>query len=163
MFLPPLGGGIFSSTKCLLYPFPVSRPITWRYYLREVRPTMSLYTGHIKSKTKNRNVIWLYVTMSNQIYAWTFRKYAPMGCQKAWKEDQRGPRCTQRGPQRASMTRDAPSEAQKRSPGGGPRPQRRSRSSTKPESLKNQWVFNVFHWKYAKSIVFPMQNCSWGS
>ena len=31
----PLGGMVLSPTKCLLYPFPVSRPITWRYYLRE--------------------------------------------------------------------------------------------------------------------------------
>ena len=66
MFLPPLGGGIFSSTKCLLYPFPVSRPITWRYYLREIRPVRFLRRthGHIKVKWKTQLWIWLYIFMS---------------------------------------------------------------------------------------------------
>ncbi len=34
--------------------------------------------------------------MQNKSYAQTFTKYEPMGCQKVWKEDQRGPRCIQR-------------------------------------------------------------------
>ena len=124
MFLPPLGGGIVSSTKCLLYPFPVSRPITWRYYLREIRPVTFLIRthGHIKSKMENTNVnfiIHLYVTSELCL---EFRKYDPMGCRKAVKADQKGHRWTQKRPQRASKNRDATREIQKRSPGGGQGP-----------------------------------------
>ena len=80
MFLPPLGGGIFSSTKCLLYPFPVSRPITWRYYLREIRPVRFLIRthGHIKDTNVNL-IIHLYVTSELCL---KFRKYDPMGVEK---------------------------------------------------------------------------------
>ena len=146
MFLPPLGGWIFSSTKCLLYPFPVSRPITWRYYLREIRPVKFLIRthGHIKSKMENTNVnliIHLYVKSELCL---KFRKYDPMGCRKAVKADQKGHRCTQKGPQRASKTRDATREIQKRSPGGGPRPQRRPRGQPRQKKMKNMkwnWCF----------------------
>ena len=139
MFLPPLGGGIFSSTKCLLYPFPVSRPITWRYYLREIRPVRFLIRthGHIKSKMENTNVnliIHLYVKSELCL---KFRKYDLMGCRKAVKADQKGHRCTRKGPQRASKTKESTREIQKRSPGGGPRPQRSPRGQPRPKSMKN--------------------------
>ena len=88
MFLPPLGGGIFSSTKCLLYPFPVSRPITWRYYLREIRPVRFLIRthGHIKVKWKTQMWIWLYISMSHQslslIHIWRCRRWTL--CRSRW-------------------------------------------------------------------------------
>ena len=139
MFLPPLGGGIFSSTKCLLYPFPVSRPITWRYYLREIRPVrFPIRThGHIKSKMENTNVnLIIHLYLKTEL-CFKCRKYDPMGCRKVVKADQKGRRCTQKGPQRASKTRDATREIQKRSPGGGPRPQRRPRGQPRQKKMKN--------------------------
>ena len=89
-----------------------------------------------KSKMENTNVnliIHLYVTSELCL---KFRKYDPMGCRKAVKADQKGHRCTQKGPQRASKTRDATRDIQKRSPGGGPRPQRRPRGQPRPKSIK---------------------------
>ena len=150
MFLPPLGGGIFSSTKCLLYPFPVSRPITWRYYLREIRPVRFLIRthGHIKSKMENTNVnliIHLYVKSELCL---KFRKYDPMGCRKAVKADQKGHRCTQKGPQRASKTRDATREIQKRSPGGGQGPR------GGPEANQGRKVWKT----YSKIYVFKKKH-----
>ena len=150
MFLPPLGGGIFSSTKCLLYPLPVSRPITWRYSHWENRPVRFLIRtrGHIKSKIENTNVnliIHLYVKSELCL---KFRKYEPMGCRKAIKADQKGHRCTQKAPQRASKTRDATREIQKRSPGGGPRPQR----PTKAEKYEKPIVKLMFLRKNIKFL-----------
>ena len=144
MFLPPLGGGIFSSTKCLLYPFPVSRPITWRYYLRETRPVKFLIRtrGHIKSKMENTNVNFIIHLYVKSELCLKFRKYEPTGRRKAIKADQKGHRCTQKGPQRASKTRDATREIQKRSPGVGPRHQRRPRGPT-----SNFWLFESLLWE----------------
>jgi len=52
------------------------------------------------------------------------------------KEDQRDPKCNQKVPQRAPKTRDATREIQKRSPGGGLRPQSRPRGPT-----SDFWLF----------------------
>ena len=148
MFLPPLGGGVFSSTKCLPYPFPVSRPITWRYYLRESRPVkFQIRThGHIKCKMENTSVNLIIHVYVKPELCLEFRKYDPVGCRTAEKADQKRHRCPQRGPQRASKTKDATREIQKRPPGGRPRPQRRPRGQPGPKSMKNQQVFNDFQW-----------------
>ena len=58
------------------------------------------------------------------------KKNVSIGCQKALEEDQRGLRCIQKAPQKASRTRDATREIQKRSPGGGLGAQRRPRGPT---------------------------------
>ena len=68
-----------------------------------------------------------------------FRKYDPMGCRKAVKADQKGHRCTQKGPQRASKTRDATREIQKRSPGGAQGPR------GTPEANQGRKVSNSFN------------------
>ena len=41
------------------------------------------------------------------------KKYVSMGCQKALEEDQRGPKCIQKAPQRAPKIREATKEIQK--------------------------------------------------
>ena len=61
------------------------------------------------------------------------RKYDPMGCRKVVKANQKGHRCTQKGPQRASKTRDATREIQKRSPGGWAKAPEAPQRSTKAE------------------------------
>ena len=78
-------------------------------------------------------IIHLYVTSELCL---KFRKYDPMGCRKAVKADQKGHRCTQKGPQRASKTRDATREIQKRSRGGAPGPR------GAPEANQGQKVLN---------------------
>ena len=132
MFLPPLGGGVFSSTKCLLYPFPVSRPITWRYYLREIRPVRFLIRthGHIKSKMENTNVnliIHLYVRSE---LCFKFRKFDPMGCRKAVKADQKAHR---RGSQRSILSHRGQYGAQ----GATTTTVRRPRGQPRPKKMKN--------------------------
>ena len=139
MFLPPLGGGIFSSTKCLLYPFPVSRPITWRYYLREIRPVGFLIRthGHIKSKMENTNVnliIHLYVKSELCL---KFRKYDPMGCRKAVKADQKAHR---RGSQRSILSHRGQYGAQ----GATTTTVRRPRGHPRPKKIKKHEVKLMF-------------------
>ena len=71
-------------------------------------------------------IIHLYVTSELCL---KFRKYDPMGCRKAVKADQKGP-------QRASKTRDATREIQKRSRGGAQGPR------GAPEANQGQKVLN---------------------
>ena len=59
-----------------------------------------------------------------------------MGCRKALKEDQKEPKCIQRGPQKASQIREATREIQRRAPGGALGPQRRPRGQPRLKSIK---------------------------
>ena len=59
-----------------------------------------------------------------------YKKNVSMRCQTALEADQKGPRCIQKAPQKASRTRDATREIQKTSPGGGLGAQRRPRGPT---------------------------------
>ena len=65
-----------------------------------------------------------------------YKKNVSMRCQTALEADQKGPRCIQKTPQRASTTRDATTRIQKRSPGGGLRPPGRARGPT-----SDFWLF----------------------
>ena len=64
------------------------------------------------------------------------RKSDPMGYRKALKEDQKEPKCIQRGPQKASQIREATREIQRRAPGGALGPQRRPRGQPRLKSIK---------------------------
>ena len=81
-----------------------------------------------------------------------FRKYDPMGCRKAVKADQKGHRCTQKGPQRASKTRDATREIQKRSPGGGAKAPEALLRPTKAEKYEKPLVKLMFLRKNIKFL-----------
>ena len=155
MLLPPLGGGIFSSTKCLLYPFPVSRPIRWRYYLREIRPVRFLIRthGHIKSKMETQMWIWLYISMSNQSYAWNLENMIPWHVEKQWKQTKNDTDAPKKGPQRASKTREASRETQERSPGGGQGPRGAPEANQGRKRLKTLSEIDVFKRKHQFPLV----------
>ena len=133
---PPSGGKESSPTKCLLYPFPVSRPITWRYYLREgLVDHVSSHMATEKRKVMNEKWIWNTSVCKIKVM-FEIRKNDHMGCRRALKEDQKGPKCIQKWAQEASKTRDATREIQKRTPGGGLGSQRCPRGQPRPKSIK---------------------------
>ena len=118
---------VFSSTKCLPYPFPVSRPITWRYYLRESRPVrFQMRThGHIKSKLENTSVnliIHLYVKSELCLKIWSrgmskSRKSRPKRTQmrpKRTPESFQDERCDQRDPEKVARRGPKAPEAPQR-------------------------------------------------
>ena len=80
------------------------------------------------------------------------KKHVSKGCPKALKEDGNKPRCIQKGPQRASKTRDASREIHKRSPGGEAKPPEAPQRPNKAKKYEKPMVKLMFLRKNIKFL-----------